>query len=171
MPEMRLLVIGPSGSGKSVLGAAVAARLGATFVDADALHPPENVRKMAEGIPLDDADRLPWLDAVGRTLAESAGPIVIACSALRRTYRQRILGEAPDAAFVALVTPKGELRRRMGTREHFMPVALLDSQVAAWQPLGNEEPGFSVENLGDPSEVVDRIVERLKGGAPVQSSR
>jgi carbohydrate kinase (thermoresistant glucokinase family) len=162
MTVLRLLVIGPSGSGKSVLGAAVAARLGAVFVDADALHPVANVAKMAKGIPLDDADRLPWLDAVGATLAGASGPTVVACSALRRAYRERILQTAPDALFVALITPESELQRRMGAREHFMPVSLLASQLAAWEPLGTGEPGLSVDNVGDPAEVVGEIVSRLE---------
>jgi carbohydrate kinase (thermoresistant glucokinase family) len=171
MTDLRLLVIGPSGSGKSVLGAAVAARLDAAFIDADALHPPENVAKMAAGIPLDDADRLPWLDAVGATLAAATGPVVIACSALRRSYRERILATAPQASFVALLTPEAELQRRMGNREHFMPVTLLSSQLAAWEPLQPGEPGMSIENVGNPADVVDGIIAALERGTESQGLR
>src|SRR5689334_14636123 len=92
--------MGVSGSGKSTVGALLAARLGVPFVDGDALHPASNVAKMAAGIPLDDDDRAPWLDAVGARLAQ--GGVVVACSALRRAYRDRLRDAAPAARFVLL---------------------------------------------------------------------
>lgn len=91
-----VVVMGVSGSGKSTVGALVAAELGVVFVDGDALHPAANVAKMASGIPLTDADREPWLDAVGRTLADArAEGLVVACSALKRAYRDRIRSHVP----------------------------------------------------------------------------
>jgi len=157
---MRIVVIGPSGSGKSEAGLRLARLMGASFVDADDLHPPANVAKMAAAIPLDDDDRMPWLDLVGAALRD-ADDIVMACSALARRYRDRILATAPDARFVALEVPPEELARRMRERAHFMPPALLASQLAVWEPLAEDEPGMTVRNTGDLDEVVRGIAGEL----------
>src|SRR5688500_8130738 len=106
-PVPRVIVMGPSGAGKSRIGAALADRLaarypGLDFVDSDALHPESNVEKMRAGVPLDDHDRAPWLRLVGESLAEGTGGRVIACSALRRAYRDLIRRGCPDAAFIEL---------------------------------------------------------------------
>ncbi|WP_241740032.1 gluconokinase [Microbacterium invictum] len=156
----RVVVMGPSGSGKSLVGAAVAARLRAHFVDGDDLHPPANVAKMRAGMPLDDTDRAPWLDAVGSALARDA-QIVVACSALRRTYRDRIRATAPDVVFVELVVAQAELRERMSRRDHFMPPALLDSQLATLEPLTGDERGVRVANDADLESVVSRTIAAL----------
>lgn len=131
--------MGVAGSGKSTVGALLAARLGLPFVDGDALHPPANVAKMAAGIPLDDDDRAPWLDAVGDRLA--SGGVVVACSALRRAYRDRLREAAPAARFVLLHGTRELLAARLGARtDHFMPAALLDSQLATLElPTPGEE--------------------------------
>ncbi|WP_144882491.1 gluconokinase [Microbacterium paraoxydans] len=143
--SVRIVVMGPSGSGKSTVGAALAEDLGARFVDGDDLHPLTNVEKMAAGIALDDEDRMPWLRVVGRTLAAEAH-IVVACSALRRRYRDAIRAEAPDAVFVELGVPRETLARRVGGRsDHFMPASLLDSQLDAWEPLTDDESGLRVD--------------------------
>lgn len=152
-----IVVMGPSGSGKSLIGAKIAARAGALFVDADDLHPPANVAKMASGTPLDDADRMPWLDAVGAVLADRA-PVVVACSALRRRYRDRLREHAPDAWVVELVVPPDRLAARMDEREHFMPPALLASQLATLETLSAEERGARIVNDEDPTAVVERIL-------------
>lgn len=152
----RIVVMGPSGSGKSLVGAALAARRGARFVDGDDLHPRANVAKMASGVPLDDADRAPWLDAVALVLVRQA-PVVVACSALRRSYRDRIRATCGDAWFVELVVDEGELKTRMSRRDHFMPPALLDSQLATLEPLATDEPGIRVANDADLESVVGRI--------------
>jgi len=166
----RLVVMGPSGAGKSVVGAALADRLagrftGIDFVDADDLHPTANVEKMRRGIPLDDDDRWPWLRLVGEALAAGDGGRVVACSALRRVYRDAIRAECPDAEFVELVVPVGELDERVGSRPgHFMPAALLASQLDALEPLGDDEPGVRVENVGAVDEVVTRAIAALEPG-------
>jgi gluconokinase len=152
--------MGPSGSGKSAVGAAIAATLGIPFVDGDDLHSAANVEKMLAGSPLDDEDRMPWLDAVGRVL-RAAPDIVVACSALARRYRERILQTATDAVFVELAVGTDELRRRMQRRDHFMPPALLDSQLAAWERLAPDEPGFSLHNDATVQEVAARAAARL----------
>lgn len=131
--------MGVAGSGKSTVGALLAARLGLPFVDGDALHPPANVTKMAAGLPLDDDDRAPWLDAVGERLA--SGGVVVACSALRRAYRDRLREAAPAARFVLLHGTRELLAARLAARsDHFMPAALLDSQLATLElPTPGEE--------------------------------
>jgi gluconokinase len=154
--------MGPSGSGKSAVGSAVAARLALPFVDADDLHPEANVAKMAAGVPLDDADRMPWLDVVAAELHDAPGGVVVACSALARRYRERILSGAPATVFVELRTSTRELARRMATREHFMPSSLLASQLQTLEHLEPEEPGVVV--AGDPplADVVDAAVEAIR---------
>jgi len=156
----RIVVMGPSGSGKTAVGAALAVDLGVDFVDADDLHPAHNVAKMESGVPLDDDDRLPWLDIVGSRLADSPG-LVIACSALARRYRDRIRAAAPDARFVELVVSREELDRRMRSRQHFMPVTLLESQLATLEHLSADEDGVAVDNVGGILEVAGQARVQL----------
>lgn len=161
---MRLVVMGVSGSGKSTIGAALAERLGLPFVDGDALHPPANVEKMAAGIALTDDDRWPWLARVGERLAE--GDVVVACSALKRSYREAILAVAPDAQFIHLTGSHELLHDRMLRRPgHFMPPTLLESQLAILEPLAPDEPGIVTLNEGSAQSVVDSIVGSLGSGA------
>ncbi|MCF2530342.1 gluconokinase [Yinghuangia soli] len=137
--------MGVSGSGKSTVGALVAAELGVPFADGDDLHPAANIAKMAAGQALDDADRAPWLAAVGRWLrdAHEAGTGgVTACSALRRTYRDRLRAACPQAYLVELDAPQEVIAARLAARrDHFMPPALLASQYAALEPLQPDECG------------------------------
>lgn len=148
--------MGASGSGKTTVGQALAARLGARFVDADDLHPAANLRKMTDGIPLDDIDRAPWLDAVGAQLAHPG--TVVACSALRRAYRDRLRALAPDAAVVHLDAPRDVLAERMSRRAgHFMPSALLDSQLEALEPPAPGEGALIVDATLPVEELVDEI--------------
>jgi gluconokinase len=152
--------MGVSGSGKSTIGAALADRLGLPFVDGDALHPLTNVERMAAGLPLTDEDRWPWLAAVGARLAE--GDVVVACSALKRSYRDAILAEAPAARFIHLTGSHELLDERMQRRtDHFMPPSLLESQLATLEPLAADEPGLAVENVGSVDAVVTAIVASL----------
>ncbi|WP_371201472.1 gluconokinase [Microbacterium sp. BWT-B31] len=153
--------MGPSGSGKSVVGAVLAARLGISFADADDLHPAANVAKMAAGTPLDDADRMPWLDVVAAALREAPEGGVIACSALARRYRDRIRAGVPDALFVELEVSPQELTRRMDAREHFMPSSLLASQLDTLEHLEADERGVAVVNDRPPVEVADEAIAAL----------
>ncbi|KJL23867.1 Thermoresistant gluconokinase [Microbacterium oxydans] len=147
--SVRIVVMGPSGSGKSTVGAFLAGSLGARFIDGDDLHPRENVRKMAAGVPLDDADRQPWLRVVGEIL-QSEERIVVACSALRRVYRDVIRGEAPDTFFAELAIDRAVLEERMRLRvDHFMPAALLDSQLQTLESLEADEEGIRVDAAAD----------------------
>ncbi|MGN7965533.1 gluconokinase [Microbacterium sp. 22179] len=142
---VRIIVMGPSGCGKSTVGLALAESIGARFIDADDLHPITNVDKMAAGIPLDDDDRMPWLGVVGRAL-QADDRIVIACSALRRIYRDAIRAESSDAFFAELTVDRAALEERMRARtDHFMPAALLDSQLATLESLESDENGIRVE--------------------------
>lgn len=134
-----LVLMGVSAAGKTTIGLAASALSGVRFLDADDQHPPANVAKMAAGIALDDADRAPWLDAVGATLRVRS-PCIMACSALRRSYRDRLRQHAPHTVFVLLQVPRSELERRLAARtDHFMPPELLDSQLAALEPPGDDE--------------------------------
>jgi len=158
-PARAILVMGVSGCGKSSLGSELATRLGAPFLEGDALHPESNRRKMAEGVPLDDGDRWPWLEAVGRALGEAArseGRAVAACSALKRAYR-RALTEAAGLPLVLvhIHAPAEVLRARMAARSgHFMPLALLDSQLATLEPPEADEAPLCL----DASRPLDRLV-------------
>jgi len=166
----RLVVMGPSGAGKSLVGAALAERLrhafpGIAFIDADDLHPAANVEKMRAGVPLVDDDRWPWLRLVGEALAAGDDGRVVACSALRRAYRDAIRAACPDAAFVELVVPVEDLGDRIADRPgHFMPPTLLASQLEALEPLADDEAGVMVENVGPVDEVVTRAIAALRTG-------
>ncbi|QEE61958.1 gluconokinase [Salinibacterium sp. dk2585] len=153
-----VVVMGVSGSGKSVVGMGLAETLGLRFLDGDDLHPPANVEKMARGIPLDDDDRMPWLRLVGEALAEAAEAgqgIVMACSALRRSYRDGLRAAAPRTVFVHLDGSRELLESRLRTRAgHFMPVGLLESQLGALEPLAMDEPGARVSIEPAVDEVV-----------------
>lgn len=164
-----LVVMGVSGSGKSTLAEALAARIdGGVYLDADDLHPASNVAKMAAGHALTDVDRAPWLDAVGRTMAEvtRAGRVpVMACSALRRAYRLRILAEEPGAFFVLLDVDRQELERRVRARQgHFMPASLLASQLATIEPLTAEEPGVTVHITNPSDDAIGTVLAHLSAG-------
>lgn len=142
--------MGVSGCGKSTVGALLAQELSAKFLDGDSLHPAANIQKMAAGIPLDDIDRQPWLQEVGRRLAaEDGNSLVIACSALKRSYRDVIRSGAPDARFIHLYGTASLLSVRMAARPgHFMPPSLLESQLQTLEPLGEGEAGM-VLNIGE----------------------
>jgi gluconokinase len=162
VPTAPIVVMGVSGSGKTVTGSMLAAALGRPFVDADDLHPVANKEKMARGIPLQDDDRWGWLDTVGERLAAGV-PIVVACSALRRVYRDRLRAAAPAIVFVHLHGSRELLAERMGHRVHeFMPATLLDSQLATLEPLQDDERGVVVDVTPEIPVVVDSIVSALQ---------
>jgi beta-N-acetylhexosaminidase len=154
--KLRVVVMGVSGCGKTTIGDLVARELGVPFLDGDSLHPVENVAKMAAGTPLTDEDRWPWLATVGARLANAGdGGMVLACSALRRSYRDAIRAQAPDTIFLHLHGSKEVLRARTeGRTGHFMPPALLESQLATLEPLEADEAGIVVDIAAPVDEVV-----------------
>ena len=165
MTEAPLVVVmGVSGAGKSTVGIALAGLLGVGFVDADALHPPANVAKMAAGTPLTDADRWPWLDRVGAALADARETgLVVACSALKRAYRDRIRVVAPAVQFAHLTVPRSTLDARVAERPgHFMPASLLDSQLETLEPLEPDELGLTVPAVGGTETTAGTIVALLR---------
>jgi gluconokinase len=152
-----IAVMGVSGSGKTTVGAALAQRLRVPFGDADDFHPQANIDKMSAGIPLDDADRTPWLVAIGAWLAaHSADGGVISCSALKRGYRDVLRAAAPATSFVHLAGDQDVVRKRVAGRPgHFMPASLVATQFATLEPLEPNESGIEI----DLDQPVDRIVE------------
>ena len=157
----RIVLMGVAGCGKSSVGAALGAALGLPYRDGDDLHPPENVAKMAAGVPLTDADRAPWLADVGAALATDA-PLIIGCSALKRRYRDQIRAAAGGAVtFVHLAGARAVIEARMAARQHhFMPVSLLDSQFAALEPPQHDETSLTV----DINQPLDRVVGQILAG-------
>ncbi|MFD6415075.1 gluconokinase [Streptomyces sp. NPDC060194] len=152
--------MGVSGTGKSTVGTLLAERLGVPYAEADVLHPPANIAKMAAGTPLDDADRAPWLDLVGDwARAHRAGGGVIGCSALKRAYRDRLRAAVPGARlfFVHLTGDRALIASRLADRTgHFFPGALLDSQFAALEPLAADEEGVAISVAHPPQAIAER---------------
>ena len=166
-------VMGVSAAGKSTVGAALAAVLGVPFADADDLHPAANTRKMASGVPLTDDDRWGWLDAVGESFRAHRGDgLVMACSALRRVYRDRIRTAEPEVVFVHLDGSRELLETRARARaDHFMPAGLLASQLDTLEPLDDDESGFSADIATPPEALAAVIAGRLRDPAATRTSR
>ena len=161
-PPLQIVVMGVSGCGKTSIGTLLASTLGLEFTDGDDLHTQANREKMAGGIPLDDENRWPWLDRVGQAL-NMPGGAVVACSALKRIYRKRILDAAPKAIFVHLQGDRDLLLRRLNNRaNHFMPPSLLDSQLETLEPLASGEAGAVVEVAGSETEILNAVLTQLR---------
>lgn len=164
MTPPRLLVMGVSGSGKSTLGALLAERLALPFADADAFHPPGNIAKMSAGIALTDADRWPWLDALGAWLAAQPGGGVIGCSALRRAYRDRLRAHAPG---LRVVHPHGALpviaARQAARAGHFMPPSLMASQYATLEPCDPDEDALVLDVTQPPEALAAHAAAWARG--------
>ncbi len=164
-----VVVMGVAGTGKTTIGPLLAERLGVPYAEGDDFHPPANIAKMSAGTPLDDSDRWPWLDSIGRWAHGRAGlGGVVSSSALKRSYRDRLRAAAPGAVFLHLTGDRELIEERMRERRgHFMPTALLDSQYATLEPLQEDEAGVSVDVSGTPEDITDRAVaalRRLDGG-------
>ena len=158
---MKIVVMCVTGCGKTTVGIALAEKLGITFIDSDDLHSDENKRKMSSGTPLNDSDRQPWLQAVSNTL-QSHEKIVVACSALKKSYREKILVGAPTTQFIHLVGSQELITARLSERSHeFMPVELLDSQFQTLEPLKQSEGGKAIEISQSIEEIVDEITAWL----------
>ena len=164
-PPSVVVMMGVSGSGKSTIAAMLAQRLGWTYEDGDWFHPKSNVEKMHHGEPLTDADRWPWLNAIAAWIdaTRNAGNHgVVACSALKRVYRDILIGERRDVRLVFLKGDQDLVARRIAARNgHFMPASLLDSQFKTLEePTADERP-ITVLIAPHPREIVDSIVDKL----------
>jgi gluconokinase len=161
MPKT-LIIMGVSGCGKSFIGEQLAQALGGMFADADDFHPPANIAKMARGTPLNDTDRWPWLEVLREQIVlhrKTNDYYVLACSALKQSYRDRLRGDdLPETlVFVYLKGPKELIRQRMEAREHFMPPALLDSQFAT---LEEPKEAIVIDIVLPPDEIVRAILKQ-----------
>ena len=158
-----LLVTGVSGSGKTTIGSLLAAQLGWAYAEADSFHPAANLAKMAAGHPLDDADRIPWLAAIGafidRTTTDGR-PAVVTCSALKRSYRDFLRAARPNLRLLYLEASPAVVKERLQAREgHFFPADLLASQYRDLEPPGPDEDVLHVSVDGTPQEIVDRLIQ------------
>jgi gluconokinase len=173
-PASVLILMGVSGSGKSTVGAMLAQRLQWEFADADWFHPASNVDKMHKGIPLTDEDRWPWLHAIAAWIDKmrcSGGHGVVTCSALKRRYRDILIGDRSDVRLVYLKGDETLIARRIATRhEHFMPPSLLHSQFAALEEPGADEMPITVSIEPQPREIVDQVLAALNGRRSAGSS-
>jgi carbohydrate kinase (thermoresistant glucokinase family) len=158
--------MGVSGSGKTTVAALLAAALGCRFQEGDDLHPPQNVEKMRGGTPLTDADRLPWLRKIAEEIDgwRARGECgVLTCSALKKTYRDIIIGDRHDVVLVYLKGSRDLIRQRLIARhEHFMPVALLDSQFATLEEPTPDARPIIVDVGSKPAEIAHEILRQLK---------
>jgi gluconokinase len=168
-----VVVMGVSGTGKTTIGRELARQQGWEFAEGDQFHPAANVSKMRQGIPLDDDDRWPWLhkiaDWIGEQEAAGQGAVV-ACSALKRTYRDLLASGHPSVWFAHLTAPEAELDRRLRSRPgHYMPASLLPSQLQTLQPLQPDEAGAVFDDSGGVENLIARItaaMPRPEGTAP-----
>ncbi|MBV8616431.1 MAG: gluconokinase [Acetobacteraceae bacterium] len=160
------MMMGVSGSGKTTVARGVAARLGWDVLEGDSFHPPSNVAKMSKGIPLDDADRWPWLHAIARAIdAELAAgrSAVVTCSALKRSYRDILIGPRKNVALVYLQGSHALLAERVRNRAgHFMPPSLLDSQLATLEEPTPDEASITVSVAPPPERIVDAVIAALR---------
>ncbi|OBQ97342.1 gluconokinase [Mesorhizobium sp. AA23] len=159
-----MVVMGVTGSGKTTVGEALARAIHATYVDGDKLHPEANTAKMSAGIPLDDADRWPWLSKVGGTLRLQPAPVIVGCSALKRAYRDFITEQArAPVLFIYLDGSRELISRRMSERTgHFMPTSLLDSQFATLEVPGKDENAIAVAIDAPLEKIVADITSRFE---------
>ena len=164
-PPRILVVMGVSGSGKSTVAALLCRRLGWPFQEGDDLHPAPNVDKMRAGIPLDDADRAPWLDACAawiRARHDAGEPGILTCSALKRSYRATLSQDLPDVWFLYLKVPERLLQERLANRSHhYMPGSLLPTQLHTLEEPGADERAIEIVDRDTPEATVAAVLERL----------
>jgi gluconokinase len=160
-----LVVMGVAGTGKSTVAGMLSGKLGWELQEGDDLHPSANVAKMSAGTPLTDEDRWPWLDTIAAWIkgkTERGEPGIVTCSALKRSYRDRLRG--PNVIFVFLNGPREVIQARMARRlDHYMPLGLLDSQLATLEPPTSDENVLRISLAGTPAEEVAEVLHALEG--------
>lgn len=167
---LQVVVMGVSGCGKSTLGQRLAEALDARFIEGDSFHPPANVARMAAGIALTDGDRQGWLDTLAAELAaarRASHNVVLACSALKRRYRDTLRGGAPDLRFIHLHGPRAQLEARLSARQgHYMPARLLDSQLATLEMPGADEQAITLDIDAPSDSLVQAALAHLRHSTP-----
>ena len=165
-----VVVMGVSGCGKSLFGAALAKAMGAAFAEGDSYHPAANIARMSSGLALRDEDRWGWLDAIADEIAEAdrnGRALVVTCSALKRAYRDRLRLASGRISFVYLDVGRDTAAARVaGRKGHFMPASLIDSQFAALEPPTPDEKAIAVDASRDPGELVGEVLSALAGPLP-----
>ncbi len=163
-----VVVMGVSGSGKSTVGRLIATRLACEFLEGDELHPPRNLERMASGIALTDSDRREWLQAIAVQLADASTAghgLIVACSALKRSYRNLLRAASSELAFVHLRADAAELEARMQARtDHFMPTSLLQSQLQTLEPPGADERAITFDTALPADAIATQATAWLNGG-------
>jgi gluconokinase len=161
-----MVLMGVSGSGKTTLGTLLGQALGVPFVDGDDLHPAANKEKMRAGQPLDDDDRRPWLHLIGKYIKECTTAdktAIVACSALKRSYRDLLRRHAPELVFIHLTGNRNTIAQRLGQRQHeYMPATLLDSQLHTLEPLQPDETSVVIDVNGTPQALVAKVLSELQ---------
>jgi gluconokinase len=158
-----VVVMGVTGSGKTTVGLVLAHQLGVPFADADDFHAPEMVAKMAAGHPLTDADRAPWLSRLADWLGGEADGCVLACSALKRRYRDVLRSHSPRLCFLHLSGDPSVVTERVGRRrDHYMPASLVGSQYTALEPLQPDEYGVAIDFTLRPEQIVEQFLKEVQ---------
>ncbi len=164
-----VVMMGVSGSGKTLIGSMLAASAGARFIDGDGYHSPENIGRMRSGLPLRDEDRWSWLDAIAAEIAaagRNGGRLVVACSALKRAYRDQLRRASPHILFIHLEVDRATAAARVASRQdHFMPASLVDSQFADLEPPGREEKALTLDAARGPAGLVTLAEAALRAFA------
>ncbi|MFC3999025.1 gluconokinase [Nocardiopsis sediminis] len=162
---MHIVFMGVSGSGKSTVALSVAQRLGLPYAEADGFHPEANIAKMSAGTPLTDEDRRPWLRSLAAWISDHelrGESTLMACSALKRSYRDTLRSGAPGVYFVHLDAPTAVIAERLRARAgHFMPAGLLDSQQATLEPLEDDEAGITIDVSDSAAQVAGRVLDAV----------
>jgi len=168
-PRLAIVMMGVSGNGKSTIGAALAAALGLPFIEGDTLHSAHNIEKMSRGLPLDDADRAPWLAAIAARLADTTRyprGLVITCSALKASYRQRLRCADASVRFVFLDAPESVIGQRLALRtHHFMPASLLSSQLQTLEHPRGESDVLTVDASGSIEHTLQAVLRAVTASA------